>query len=82
MRTATLITLAALALAGCAREHNPEGERLDCRPDPELLGNEVAFTITVTRKHGDLVWTDSNGIEQRITAGESWQWRCAPHREI
>lgn len=81
MRTAILI--AALALAAC--NHAPAHELLECRPDPALMSpadRASEVTLTVERKDGDLVWTDTNGIEHRITAADSWQWRCAPRREI
>lgn len=85
-----LIIVAALAASGCARggataRDSAEGALLDCRPDPANLDPDLAglnLTITVERKGGDLVWRDSNGVEQRITARESYLWRCAPHREI
>lgn len=91
MRTAILIAarmalcIAAVVFAiwmvGCA-ERGPE--LLDCRPDPELTGPDPGsdITLTVERKGGDLVWTDTNGIEHRITEEDSWMWHCAPHREI
>lgn len=73
----------ALAIAACGGP--PPPERLDCTPDPELLDpadRASPVSITVERKAGDLVWTDSNGIEHHITAEQSWMWHCRPHQEI
>lgn len=74
------IILAALLASACGGQ--PKADEMDCRPIPELTGGETAITITVERKGGDLVWQDLNKIEHRITAAESWQWRCVPHREF
>jgi hypothetical protein len=81
MQTA-LICTAAVLLAACSG-HPATAERLDCTPIPELRGpGDTADPISVERKGGDLVWTDTNGIEHRITERDSWRWTCRPAREV